>query len=687
MKKIYVGLLFSAIMGIVLLFGGAVSEAKVNRKELSFCGKPFYVDWDTGRFSNDATTYEPDIDLVITGLILSNAAEESQGNIENCLKTLGFTKKNQKHLHYDVLDFTVASPGMSFGVQPYKENGKQRYLVVAVFRGTNPNDPGDIKTDIMSQVDGFATAGINATSELGKFIKNCSYKNKIKKDNTTVLITGHSYGAAVAGHATHSINDQIARKERVFTCTYGTPNYYKPILGYEEIKNIHNYCNKEDIFTSVPIGYDKLGTTHTFKYSELTNDERSEFERIYTYIRGKVSGEENDIIQGHMTWTYMSFLLSKFTDHSDPDSVNKFTEELLAKDKVTPGKVTIKSISSKKNGQATLSWSSVKNADGYKVEVSEKKSSGFTEIPRTDEKKMTFTNKSLKKGKTYYFRVRAYKNYKSARGDAKVYGKYSAVGSVKVKGTANKAKLISLKEEKVYTSYDITGDGKKDKIKFKFISHYMDYDNATAKCKITINGSDKVIAEGYKGVEIFIFSYGKKAALLYEPIAGTAARSAVIISYDKGKYKQKNIFWEGGWTTSFSKGKDYLGIVGMAKPNNWEWYHKSFAENFKEIPFYVEAKYVFKGNTLIQKTGFKDVKSYSDGGPLICSAGCDMMVGKTLVTAEDGDGFLLEEGGVFTIKEVHKLKELYGNGLVYKIEFGTEIGWIVDSEENEFCPA
>lgn len=91
-----------------------------------------------------------------------------------------------------------------------------------------------------------------------------------------------------------------------------------------------------------------------------------------------------------------------------------------------------------------------------------------------------------------------------------------------------KAKLTSLKAGVVYNSFDITGDGKKDKI----------------------------VASGYKGVNIYVFSYGKKAALVYESVAGTGAYTPVIINYNKGKYNEKSVFWSG-WIKDSSKNEFY----------------------------------------------------------------------------------------------------------------------------------
>lgn len=63
-----------------------------------------------------------------------------------------------------------------------------------------------------------------------------------------------------------------------------------------------------------------------------------------------------------------------------------------------------------KNGQAKLTWKKNPKATGYVIYASSKKNSGFKEIARTTSKnKVTYTDKSLKKKKIRYYRIRAYK--------------------------------------------------------------------------------------------------------------------------------------------------------------------------------------------------------------------------------------------------------------------------------------
>lgn len=80
--------------------------------------------------------------------------------------------------------------------------------------------------------------------------------------------------------------------------------------------------------------------------------------------------------------------------------------------------------------KATVKWSRVSGASGYQILRSTRQSSGF-KVVKTIKKGSTrsYVNRSLKKGKTYYYKVRAYKTVSGK----KVYGSYSTVKKVKIK--------------------------------------------------------------------------------------------------------------------------------------------------------------------------------------------------------------------------------------------------------------
>lgn len=86
----------------------------------------------------------------------------------------------------------------------------------------------------------------------------------------------------------------------------------------------------------------------------------------------------------------------------------------------------IKSVKAGKN-KAVINIAKVSNAKGYKIYMATSKNGTYKYIGTTS--KLKFTKKSLKKGKTYYFKVRAYKTLNGKN----IYSSYSSVKKVKVK--------------------------------------------------------------------------------------------------------------------------------------------------------------------------------------------------------------------------------------------------------------
>ncbi len=96
---------------------------------------------------------------------------------------------------------------------------------------------------------------------------------------------------------------------------------------------------------------------------------------------------------------------------------------------VKPGKPTSLTAKNSAKGKVTVKFKGVSNVDGYEVAYSTVKTFKKNKVTQTTTKKsLTITN--LPKGKTYYFKVRAYKIDSTGE---KSYGSYSSVKSCKVK--------------------------------------------------------------------------------------------------------------------------------------------------------------------------------------------------------------------------------------------------------------
>mgnify|MGYP003013907311 CR=1 FL=1 len=114
------------------------------------------------------------------------------------------------------------------------------------------------------------------------------------------------------------------------------------------------------------------------------------------------------------------------------DAKLKEQEEKLKAEKDKYGfneKTTLKS-AKVKGKKVTLKWKKNSKATGYEIYRATKKNGKYKKI-RTIKKASaaTFTDSKVKKGKTYYYKVRAYKTVKGNKAN----GKFSAVRKVKIK--------------------------------------------------------------------------------------------------------------------------------------------------------------------------------------------------------------------------------------------------------------
>ena len=98
-------------------------------------------------------------------------------------------------------------------------------------------------------------------------------------------------------------------------------------------------------------------------------------------------------------------------------------------EKIKVGKVTVKNLQSKVAGTMTVNYTKVKNVSGYEIVYG--RDAKLTKNKKTiTTKSSSVTIKKLKKGGTYYVKVRAYQKDSSGKN---VYGAYSKVMKVQIK--------------------------------------------------------------------------------------------------------------------------------------------------------------------------------------------------------------------------------------------------------------
>ena len=90
-----------------------------------------------------------------------------------------------------------------------------------------------------------------------------------------------------------------------------------------------------------------------------------------------------------------------------------------------PSKPVITGISSKSKNKLVITWKKQKNAKGYEIYRKTGKKGSYKKIKVIKKgSTVTYTNFKLKKGKTYYYKIRSYKYDTNGK---KIYSSWSSV--------------------------------------------------------------------------------------------------------------------------------------------------------------------------------------------------------------------------------------------------------------------
>ena len=211
------------------------------------------------------------------------------------------------------------------------------------------------------------------------------------------------------------------------------------IVGYgktdseTKVYRIHCGMPVPEAFTAASYKYDIMrlqwtGNKAVTKYEIYRyNSSKADYDLI-----GEVEGADGTLSfldPGRKFNTTYKYKIRAYVQSTD--SYSDYTVEASAKTKLTTP--TIKSISFKKSGSkrsVILKWGSIKGATGYKVYRSTKSSSGFKLVKTLKgNSKVSFKDTKVKKKKTYYYKVRAYRTVSGKN----YYSSYSKVVSQKIK--------------------------------------------------------------------------------------------------------------------------------------------------------------------------------------------------------------------------------------------------------------
>lgn len=215
-----------------------------------------------------------------------------------------------------------------------------------------------------------------------------------------------------------AIKDIIISKEKIVEPKPEIPN--KPEEKPNKVSGIKATSNS---YNSIKLTWNKTvnGANGYAVYRSTSKDGKYTLRKTIT---SKNTIEFTDT--GLDTNTTYYYKVRPYRMISDKKEYGSYSEIVCAKPVLSKTTITVSSISKK----ATIKWNKVLGASGYKV-YSATSSDGTYSLKKTitSINTLSYTNTNLVSGKTYYYKVRAYRNVNGKV----VYGPYSAVKSKKIK--------------------------------------------------------------------------------------------------------------------------------------------------------------------------------------------------------------------------------------------------------------
>lgn len=215
-----------------------------------------------------------------------------------------------------------------------------------------------------------------------------------------------------------AIKDIIISKEKIVEPKPEIPN--KPEEKPNKVSGIKATSNS---YNSIKLTWNKAinGANGYAVYRSTSKDGKYTLRKTIT---SKNTIEFTDT--GLDTNTTYYYKVRAYRMIADQKKYGSYSEIVCAKPVLSKTTITVSS----KSKKATIKWNKVLGASGYKV-YSATSSNGTYSLKKTitSINTLSYTNTNLVSGKTYYYKVRAYRNVNGKV----VYGPYSAVKSKKIK--------------------------------------------------------------------------------------------------------------------------------------------------------------------------------------------------------------------------------------------------------------
>lgn len=315
---------------------------------------------------------------------------------------------------------------------------KIEYLSIG-YSGNN-NDENDLKA---YKTSGFTISGYS-NSAAQNYAKENGFKFVTLSNSKTTKITSCTISISSAAYTGKALKPTVTVKNGKTTLKNGThytvtyKNNTKIGKATVTIKGVEKkgYSGTKTLtFNIVPANVKGLRATQTTSTVKLTWSKVAGAAgyRVFkydtkkkTWVKVADTKNTNYTVTKLKAGTSYKYAVKAYAKSGSTTYYSSAYSQLSTATK--PGTPTLKAISASKS--AKLSWNKQTGASGYMVYMATSKNGSYQKVATVKGgTKVSYTKTGLTKGKTYYFKVAAYKT-----ADGKnIYGSYSAVKSVKVK--------------------------------------------------------------------------------------------------------------------------------------------------------------------------------------------------------------------------------------------------------------
>ena len=250
-------------------------------------------------FTQDNKEYNHELARFCANFVLGGYKSDS-GKMKSWLSQAGFnTSEMNFETGRDEVNYFIASKDIKVG-------GTVKKVVFAGFIGSHDdqwfsnfdplgneranwkdrNAPYAPTTSDNTVHKGFADAREYVYARLKKYMS----RNGINKDNSILLLAGHSRGAATANLLAAYLIDEnsLVSPDRLFTYTFATPNVAKIGKVGDKYNSIFNIVNPEDFVTKVLLsswGFSRYGITYTLPSQRNDKQHKEYLTAMRRYFR------------------------------------------------------------------------------------------------------------------------------------------------------------------------------------------------------------------------------------------------------------------------------------------------------------------------------------------------------------------------------------------------------------------